>query len=375
MHCECAEFTHIFTTREPANGYAAFAYFGALWDPSVGFLHHDGSVSIHVNIENLAPGRRQGALNALHTDLATASLSTVASPPKSPSLARMVQRAVTASLRIPKHIWQRQTLLHLLPPWQSDGTPPCPRNAFADFYDSTITRQGVTWQPGNTTAYRLASFVHACILHWRYQHFSSLYQCAVFVNWKYLNWRVEGTEEAAYDPAEYKEVKTDIEEGIKRSLEPATYLPPAPGLEVYFESKWPDLASSDLLAEDILKDLHWDIDEGIYMMSVDVAASNDSLSVGGWGAFEQVQKWREYGRRGWLRPMPSSWLVDTSQLQIELWRNTLTACQTVRQYPTELYDTCVRGCLRRPGGPCLFRKPYVYDSTMLAGALIHALAI
>lgn len=90
------------------------------------------------------------------------------------------------------------------------------------------------------------------------------------------------------------------------------------GKDVYFVSQQGDLALPGRRAEDLIEEITWDIDQGVYLMSIDAGTSNHSWTVGTCGAFEQMQKWRELGRRGWLTSLPSTWQTDMAQVQIQL---------------------------------------------------------
>lgn len=293
------------------------------------------------------------------------SLSVRSSAPIAPSLARRAQRAVSSSLRIPYHVWQRQSLLPLpLPP--AHTTQSCPPDAFISFYDPIIMQQGVVWRSHNSSEYSNAALFHSCLLHWEYQHFANLTDCSVFMILEFARRTLQtkinvGLADSSLDPT-YNKMQQ-----LQEMLNIMYGQPALAGNEVYFASHQGHHALPGRTAEDLVEEIVWDIDQGVYLMSVDTRASNASWTVGRWGAFEQIQKWREFGRRGWLTPLPSTWQTDMAQRQIELWLNTMVACQHHSRHSQAFTESCQHDCIRRPGGACLFQTPHLYNFSFVAG--------
>ena len=176
---DCAGFTHVFTADGPAHGYVDIAMISSLQDASSGYLHHDGSIRLQVDITDISLQQRQEDHGASVSNLGDAVPSPSTSS-SAPSLARRAQRVISSALRIPQHIWQRQSLLPL-PFLQAKAINPCPADAFINFYDPTIMQKGVVWESHNRTAYRNAALFHACLLHWQHQHFANLTDCTSFM--------------------------------------------------------------------------------------------------------------------------------------------------------------------------------------------------
>ena len=182
-------------------------------------------------------------------------------------------------------------------------------------------------------------------------------------------------------PSESSESVTIQQQHVKRALDttvcPSQHHDVPSGQEVCFVSDTRDSnrALPGRNAEARLRDIFWDLDQGMYLMSNNTMASNHSWTVGKWGPFEQLQKWREYGRRGWLQPLDSTWQTDMAQMQIQLWMHTMVACQHHSKHSESLSKSCQRNCIRRPGGACLFQKPHFYNSIFIAGNQMQSLCM
>ncbi|KAK9832439.1 hypothetical protein WJX74_010272 [Apatococcus lobatus] len=366
-------FRHLYTNDQPANVRDPLrASLSELQDRRNGLMHCDGSVRLHVKAVNLKPESLQQVPQTIDwqppaANSGVSSLSKAPSAPDTSSLTIMARRAVKASLNVPRHIFQRQYLLYVPSRIKRDYWP-CPAEAWTDFYTPAIMQQEIIWEAGNQWAYLNAAFKRFCALHWDYQHFKYPSDCGAAARWMYVTSKVEVADVGTVVPEARalwnKWNDTNASLGSLMAVPNHSQL--GPGLEVTFTSQWPT-QSQDLGAEGVLIEFLTMLEGGTYLMTSSVALYNQSLNIGTWGPFEQIQKWREFGRRGWLRPLSLSWLTDTSQAQIELWRNTLEACQHKFPYSEEFSHSCLEDCIHSPGGACLFRSSFGYNTTMLAG--------
>lgn len=154
-------------------------------DAAVGYLHHDGSIRLQIDITDMSLKDQRGdrAASISNATDARPSLSRRSSAPSAPSLARRAQRAVSSSLRVPQHVWQRQSLLHLPLPL-ADTTQPSRADAFINFYNPTIMQQGLVWRSHNSSEFCNAALSHSCLLHWEYQQFPTVTDCIYFMKLK-----------------------------------------------------------------------------------------------------------------------------------------------------------------------------------------------
>ncbi|KAK9866643.1 hypothetical protein WJX84_004238 [Apatococcus fuscideae] len=111
-----------------------------------------------------------------------------------------------------------------------------------------------------------------------------------------------------------------------------------------------------------------EFDEANYAISVQMrhpSEPSDSINREGTHLFtteEPATGWPSFALISALRDP-----IDSSQMQIELWLNTLSACQHDSEYSQELSDSCVKDCIRRPGGACLFQNQFIYNSITFTG--------